>query len=139
MDKQFWTDKYKSNNIGWDIGYISTPLKEYIDQISDKSLKILIPGAGNSYEIEYLWKLGFKNCYALDISEEPLQNIKKRCPDFPNEHLLCNDFFKVNDSEFDLIIEQTFFCALNPNLRKQYVEQMYRLLKKGGKLSGVLF
>ncbi|MBD0402793.1 methyltransferase domain-containing protein [Flammeovirga sp. EKP202] len=139
MDKQYWTEKYESNNTGWDIGYISTPLKEYIDQLEDKELKILIPGVGNGYEIEYLWQLGFKNCYAVDISEAPLQNVKKRCPDFPEEQLLCSDFFQIDIGHFNLILEQTFFCALNPSLRKQYVEQMYRLLKKGGKLSGLLF
>ena len=38
-----------------------------------------------------------------------------------------------------MIIEQTFFCALNPALRKDYVDRMYELLKPGGKLVGVLF
>lgn len=54
LNKSYWENRYTNNLIGWNIGYISTPLKTYIDQIKDKSLKILIPGAGNSYEAEYL-------------------------------------------------------------------------------------
>ena len=56
FDKKYWQDKYINQHTGWDIGYISTPIKEYIDQLSDKSLKILIPGAGNAHEAAYLYK-----------------------------------------------------------------------------------
>lgn len=139
MDKKFWTEKYRSMTTGWDIGSVSTPIKNYIDQLDDKNLKILIPGVGNGYELEYLWANGFKNAFGLDITEEPLDNFSDRVPLFPKKQLLCTDFFKISDQNFDLIIEQTFFCALNPSLRTQYVEQMYRLLKKGGKLSGLFF
>ncbi|AZQ61212.1 methyltransferase domain-containing protein [Flammeovirga pectinis] len=140
MDKNFWTKKYQDQNTGWDIGTASTPLKEYIDQLDNKEIKILIPGAGNAYEIEYLWNAGFKNIYALDISDEPLSNLKERCPEIPSNQLLCEDFFSFDPPvKFDLILEQTFFCALNPSLRKQYAIQMQRLLKEGGKLSGLLF
>jgi len=36
-------------------------------------------------------------------------------------------------------VEQTFFCALDPSLRKDYVAKMVELLKPGGKLVGLLF
>lgn len=32
------------------------PLKVYFDQLTNKDLKILIPGGGNSHEAEYLLK-----------------------------------------------------------------------------------
>jgi thiopurine S-methyltransferase len=48
------------------------------------------------------------------------------------------DFFELNDN-FDLILEQTFFCALNPNLRKSYVDKIHQLLNPKGKLAGLLF
>ncbi|WP_338127391.1 hypothetical protein [Tenacibaculum piscium] len=40
---------------------------------------------------------------------------------------------------FDLVIEQTFFCALNPNLRLNYAKKMNDLLTEKGKLVGLLF
>ena len=49
-----------------------------------------------------------------------------------------NDFFELSDT-FDLIIEQTFFCALNPELREKYVQKMHALLKDNGKIIGLLF
>jgi SAM-dependent methyltransferase len=48
------------------------------------------------------------------------------------------DFFKLNNS-FDLILEQTFFCALTPKLRDNYVLKMNQILRPNGKLVGLLF
>ncbi|MBT8296703.1 MAG: methyltransferase domain-containing protein, partial [Maribacter sp.] len=112
LNKKFWDDKYANNKLGWDIGYISTPLKTYIDQLNTKNLKILIPGAGNGYEVEYLFNSGFSDVYVIDIAKQPLDNLKKRIPDFPEDHLLHINFFDLQESNFDLILEQTFFCAL---------------------------
>ncbi len=138
LNKNFWDLRYQNNEIGWDIGYISTPLKKYIDQLTDKNIKILIPGGGNSYEAEYLNNLGFKNVFVIDISPTALTNLKNRVPDFPKNHLINIDFFKLNNS-FDLILEQTFFCALTPKLRDNYVLKMNQLLRPNGKLVGLLF
>ncbi len=137
-NKSFWEERYQNNQTGWDVGYISTPLKDYIDQLVNKNIKILIPGAGNSHEAEYLWNNGFKNIYVLDIAEHPLLNFKRRIPDFPETHLLHDDFFEIKDT-FDLIIEHTFFCALNPVLRDKYVSKTHDLLSEKGKLIGLLF
>ena len=43
----YWEERYQKQDTGWDIGTISTPLKEYIDQLTDKKCRILLPGAGN--------------------------------------------------------------------------------------------
>lgn len=134
----YWNHKYISRETGWDIGYISTPLKNYIDQLEDKDIKILIPGGGHSYEAEYLHSQGFQNVFVVDISRVALQNIQIRVPDFPKEYLLHLDFFDIEDS-FDLILEQTFFCAINPSLRSKYAFKANQLLKEKGKLTGVLF
>jgi SAM-dependent methyltransferase len=138
LNEIFWDNKYKSEQTGWDIGSISTPLKKYFDQLTNKELKILIPGGGNSYEAEYLHKKGFKNVYVVDISATVLTNFQKRVPSFPNQCLINIDFFELNDS-FDLIIEQTFFCAINPDLRPKYASKMSELLLTNGKLVGLFF
>jgi len=139
LNREFWENKYKQGDIGWDIGYVSPPLKDYIDQLNDKNLKILIPGAGNAYELIYLVENGFTNTYILDIAKPPLEAIREKLPNFPEERLLEGDFFDLNIGDFDLILEQTFFCALNPQLRSKYVLKMKNLLKPNGKLAGLLF
>ncbi len=138
LDKNYWTKRYKENDASWDLGDVSSPLKEYFDQLTNKNIFILIPGAGNAYEAEYLFNKGFKNITIIDLSDQPLQSIKKRIPNFPENNLIQGDFFE-HQQQYDLIVEQTFFCAIDPSLRKKYAEKMYQLLKENGKLVGVLF
>ena len=138
LNQDFWENKYKANKIGWDLGEVSPPLKAYFDQLENKNLKILIPGGGNSYEAEYLFKQGFMNVYVVDVSKIPLENLKKRVPKFPDSQLIHANFFDLENT-FDLIIEQTFFCAINPSLREKYALKMKELLHKKGKLVGLLF
>ncbi|MFK7000528.1 class I SAM-dependent methyltransferase [Flavobacterium oreochromis] len=138
LNNNYWENRYLKNEIGWDVGSITQPLKSYIDQLKNKDLKILIPGGGNSYEFEYLIQKGFKNTYVLDYAQTPIKNIKKRLPKVPNHQIICEDFFSHKD-HYDLIIEQTFFCALSPSLRKEYVLKMNSLLIPQGKIAGLLF
>ncbi|WP_432223045.1 methyltransferase domain-containing protein [Flavobacterium sp. TMP13] len=138
LTKEYWEDRYQQQQTAWDIGSISTPLKEYIDQLTDKSLSILIPGGGNSYELEYLLENGFESVFVVDFATTPLQNIRKRIPHLQSEQLIQADFFEL-EGRFDLILEQTFFCALNPYLREKYVEKVKSLLKPNGKVAGVFF
>ncbi len=138
LNQQFWEEKYSQSQTGWDIGAPSEPLKNYINQLTNKDLKILIPGSGNAYEAEYLHLQGFKNIFILDIAKQPLENFKNRVPNFPSGHLIQDNFFS-HQQTYDLIIEQTFFCALDPKLRNKYAEKMNQLLKPKGKIVGLLF
>jgi len=138
MSKEFWNKRWEQNQIGWDLGEVSPPIKEYINQISDKTIKILIPGCGNAYEAEYLLENGFNNVFIVEISGIAIESFKLRCPQFPVENIIHSDFFDI-EGQYDMIFEQTFFCALEPSYRQSYVEQMTKLLKSGGKLIGLLF
>ena len=137
--KKYWDERYQENRLGWDVGTISTPLKEFIDQLPNKELKILVPGAGKAYEVGYLFEQGFTSVYALDISEKPLQDLQDRHPNFPKKQLLVGDFFDLEEKDFDLVLEQTFFCALLPRDRERYAQKIQGLLKEGGLLAGLFF
>ena len=138
FNANFWNERYQTQQTGWDLKSPSTPLKEYIDQIEDKSIRILIPGCGNAYEAEYLIEKGFTNITLVDISDILVTTIREKFKDYPQVKVLNQDFFTLEDS-YDLILEQTFFCALNPELRPSYAEKMSQLLSSDGKLVGVLF
>ena len=93
LDKDYWDNRYKNSETGWNVGYPTTPLVEYINQISDKEIKILIPGSGNGYEAEYLFKKNFSNIYVLDYSVTALENFINRVPDFPRNNIIEKNFF----------------------------------------------
>ena len=140
---EFWQQHYEQNSINWDMGQVSPPLKAYIDQLpeSAKTQKILVAGAGNAYEVGYLHEQGFNNVILVDFAPAPIAAFAKRYPNFPAEHLVCADFFTLSPEhyQFDWVLEQTFFCAIDPARRDDYVQQMAELLKPKGKLVGLLF
>lgn len=138
LNANYWNDRYNENQTGWDIGEPSRPLVEYLDQLKNKDLKILFPGAGHAYDAEYAFRNGFKNVFVADFAQTAADNFFNRVPNFPKEQFIVGDFFEIKES-FDLVIEQTFFCAINPELRDAYTEHMHKIIAPKGKLAGVLF
>ena len=35
LDKNYWEERHQNNDTPWHIGLVSTPIKEYIDQIKN--------------------------------------------------------------------------------------------------------
>jgi len=138
LNQDYWNNRYLDKNNPWDVAAPTPPLQRYIDNLKNKDLRILIPGAGFGHEAIYLFQQGFYNTYICDWSEEVLRQIKERHPQFPTENMICGDFFKM-EMEFDLVLEQTFFCAIDPSLRSAYAEKMNSLLSSEGKLVGLLW
>ncbi len=134
----FWNNQYQANATGWDLGEVSPPLKAYIDQLTNKELRILIPGCGNTYEAQYLLQQGFTNITLIDIAPTLVDQLKLKFKENATINIILGDFFE-HIGTYDLILEQTFFCAIPPSLRKQYAAKMNELLIPGGKLVGVLF
>jgi len=139
FDKNYWQDRWSAGQTGWDTRSVTEPIKHYFDQVADKNSKILIPGCGNAHEAIYLFESGFKNLYICDWAELPLRAFAEKMPDFPKEQLLCANFFDLEINDFDYIVEQTFFCAIDPALRGDYAKKVKSMLKYGGKLIGLLF
>ncbi|MHB1920825.1 MAG: methyltransferase domain-containing protein [Chitinophagaceae bacterium] len=140
LNEDFWDQRYLMSQTGWDLGGICPALKDFFDQLPAKNLRILIPGAGNSYEAEYLRNLGFHQITVLDISFVVTEQVKTKFSAFPDflPKVICMDFFQ-HQGEYDLIVEQTFFSALEPALRPTYFQKMRSLLAPGGQLAGLLF
>ena len=141
FDAAYWQARYATGRDGWDAHGITPPLRAYFDQLTVATQpRILVPGAGRAHEAEYLHRAGFREVYVADIAPEALAALAVRVPDFPAEHLLLADFFALPSAPpYDLIVEQTFFCALNPALRPNYARQCAALLRPGGTLAGLLF
>ncbi len=137
FDQEYWNNKWEKSQTGWDIGHASTAMSEYFSQLENKAIKILIPGCGNAHEAEMLLEEGFKNITLMDIAPKACELISKKFPSGEVE-VLCENFFG-HVGKYDLIVEQTFFCALAPSLRREYVKKTHELLTENGKVVGLLF
>jgi SAM-dependent methyltransferase len=140
LDTTYWNNRYLAGQTGWDLGRVSPPLKAYIDQLTNKSVSILIPGGGNSYEALYLLEKGFTNITVIDLAPAVIESLRAKAGMAYGKELklITGDFFAL-EGQYDLILEQTFFCALDPSLRNDYVQQMKALLSGNGLLVGLLF
>jgi SAM-dependent methyltransferase len=123
---------------GWDLGMPSPPLVDFIKNIPNKDAAILIPGCGNAHEANYLLEQGFRNVTLIDISHTAAEILKEKFQANPEIKIIEGDFFK-HTGQYDVIIEQTFFCALPPSMRQKYVWKMHQLLQPEGILTGLLF
>ena len=141
LDAAYWQARYAAGRDGWDARAITPPLRAYFDQLAvPQQPRILIPGAGRAYEAEYLHRLGFRQVFVADLAPEALAALAARVPGFPAAHQLLADFFALPPAPpYDIIVEQTFFCALNPARRPAYARQCAALLRPGGTLVGLLF
>lgn len=138
LSANYWNERYINHASHWDLGMVSPPLKTYIDQLERKDIAILIPGAGNSYEAVYLMEQGFTNITVIDFAPALIESLQLKYSDKHSIQFIEANFFNW-EGQYDLILEQTFFCAIDPALRGQYVKHMADLLKPHGKLVGLLF
>ena len=103
---------------------------------------MLVPGCGRGHEVIFLSENGFE-VTGIDFSEGAVtylgnalkeRNLKGR--------VLHQDFFSLDHSHggvYDLVLEQTFFCAISPWQRRDYVLNVSRILKPGGMLVGLFY
>ncbi len=138
LSDSYWDLQYDNNLTQWDLGEVSPPIKEYIDQLTNKDLRILIPGCGNTYEAAYLLQQGFTAITVLDYAPTLVAKLKLKFLNNPNIKIIEGDFFK-HAGTYDLVLEQTFFCAIDPLLRPSYLAKMKEIIVSGGKIAGVLF
>lgn len=141
LNRDYWEDRYRTQQTGWDIGYATPALVNYFKTIANRQSAILIPGCGNAHEVQALLELGFTDITLIDIAPSAVQHIREKYAAAISNNTLqviCADFFDHN-KQYDCIIEQTFFCALDPELRAAYARKMHDLLRPGGTLAGLLF
>lgn len=138
LDQHYWDGKWQQQQTGWDIGYASPAIEGYMDQYADKNAAILIPGCGNAHEAEYLVAKGFTNITLIDISPTAVERLTRKLANMPQVKIICGDFF-AHIGNYDVMIEQTFFCAIPPAKRTDYAVKAASLLNKDGKIIGLLF
>lgn len=138
LNQKYWNERWQKSETGWDIGKASPAITTYLLQYPNKNAPILIPGCGNAYEAEFLVASGFTNITLIDIAPSAVELLNQKFKNIPQVKVLCEDFF-LHQGNYDLIIEQTFFCAIPPVKRKEYAEKAAWLLSNTGKIVGVLF
>lgn len=140
-----WDARYRSGDTPWDL---SGPTPEFqlltTESWFPRKGRALVPGGGRGHDAILLAKSGLA-VDLIDFSPIALQEaLKEASQNKVVIHAYCRDFFTLPESgyhqqAYDLFLEYTFFCAIDPQQRKAYVEAAATLLKPGAYFIGLFF
>jgi len=134
-----WNAAYADNETPWDKGYASPPLQEFLETNPLKG-RILVPGCGAGHDVRMLGRYA-SSVRGLDISPLAIKKAESVLS-ASNESYDQADFLNLPEiyhGQFDVVVEHTFLCAIDPGDREAYVKSLLKALKPGGNYLAVFF
>ncbi len=138
-----WEQLYQEGHTPWDKGAPAPPLKEWIRSNPEKmNGSVLVPGCGLGHDVhEIATSTQADEILGIDISPSAVESALGRSKSERTAFELA-DLFNLPESHrerFDWVWEHTCFCAIDPNLRSDYVKAVHGALKPGGRLLAVFY
>ena len=133
---EFWEEKWTTSTTFWDKGESTPGLKYAVDNGYFKG-HALVPGCGSGYDVEYLANHGYQ-ATGLDISPTCIKKCKDIYNGLENANFICADFFN-HVEQYDSAFDYTFFCAIDPAMRKAWGQAYSKLIKSGGAIIILMF
>ncbi|MHB1605615.1 MAG: methyltransferase domain-containing protein [Leptospirales bacterium] len=142
-DRSFWNQRYLDRNTGWDLGQVAPPFIRLVESGAiPAGGKVLIPGAGRCHDGIYLAQKGLK-VTCVDFAVEAVREAREAASRAGVAlTVIEEDFFNLDPlvlGQFDVLIEHTCFCAIDPFMREAYVEKAYQMIRPGGMLIGLFY
>ncbi|MFQ5509442.1 MAG: methyltransferase domain-containing protein [Leptospirillia bacterium] len=142
LDSDWWNARYREGDTGWDLGQPSPPFVALHRQGVIRPCRVAVPGAGTGWEAVWLAEQGYE-VTAIDFAPAALARIRERAAgQGVSLNLVQEDVLAPPEAlwgRFDLVLEQTCFCAIHPARRSEYVAGISRLLVPGGRLVGLFY
>jgi thiopurine S-methyltransferase len=145
-----WDQRYREGSDGWELGRPAPPLEQILrhdPRTPRPPGRVLVPGCGRGHEAALLAALGF-SAIGLDVSGEGLAEAQRihgtagPLLRWLQANLLDREGLKragLGAACLDGVVEHTCFCAIAPEQRPAYLEQMHHLLNPGGWLLGLFW
>jgi 2-polyprenyl-3-methyl-5-hydroxy-6-metoxy-1,4-benzoquinol methylase len=138
---QYWENSYRSGEMGWDLGGPTPIFNDWINS-QEESLSICILGAGNGWDAINFSEKGH-HCTAVDFAESAIKNMHSYShAKGVQVNIVHSDIFdleKIFHHTFDIVLEYTCYCAINPDRRNDYVRMASKILKSEGKVVAILY
>ena len=131
-NSRFWEERYSADNTPWDTKTTTPALINSINH--SKGKKIAILGCGYSKDSFFLARQGH-SVYPIDFAVNPIEYLRsiKDKEGLHNLFPIQEDIFKLSNKYsnfFDIVVEYTCFCAIDPQRRSRYVELVNNVLNK---------
>jgi SAM-dependent methyltransferase len=145
-EPQFWDSQYTEWQKGgaapgWDLQSPAQPLRDVLPQVKIPRSRVCVLGAGAGHDAAYLANQGHF-VTAVDFSPAAIGHAKTQYPETPNlKYQVADafDFAKKNPQQFDLVLEHTLFCAIDPARRNDLTRAWRQLMAPSGYFLGIFF
>ena len=138
---KYWEKAYQSDDIGWDLGGPTPVFNQWINSQKD-ILSICILGAGNGWDALNFAEKGH-DVTAVDFADSAIENMRNMTEKLGVAlNVVHSDIFdleKIYHTAFDIVLEYTCYCAIDPDRRTDYVNIVHHILKPEGKLVALFF
>jgi SAM-dependent methyltransferase len=128
---RYWEERYRNDSTPWDL---KGPCPVFVDLLDSPRApprgRTAFPGCGAGHDVRLFRERGY-DAIGFDFAFEPRG--------VPFERLDVFDLGMHHRSEFDLIVEYTCYCAIDPARRAEYASSLAAALKPGGLLLALLF
>ena len=138
-----WEQRYQDKGDRWNLGFPAPPFVSLLASTdAPQPGKLAVIGCGKGHDALFFAELGFEvtgfdfapSAIAEATATAKAKGISAR---FVRQNIFALD--KEFVGSFDYVLEHTCFCAIDPNLRSQYVEVVKNLLSTGGKLIALFY
>lgn len=135
----FWEDRYQVGDTGWDLGAPAPPLLRASGELAP--CRAVVVGCGKGHEVLALARRGFR-VVGVDFAPSAVEVGRRAAKEAQlDARFEQADVFALpaNLGTFDLWVEHTCFCAIDPARRGDYVAAAARTLAPGGMVLGLFY
>ena len=140
--REDWQKHYNEGDLRWDLEEVSPPFVHLWEEKRIHPCRMLIPGCGRGHEVLFFAKQGF-DVTAVDFAPGAVERLNHSLNEKGVRARVLNlDFFELPvelNGQYDLILEQTFFCAICLEDRPRYVQTAHRMLKPNGRMVALFY
>ena len=141
-DEKYWSDVYRTEeNPGWNLNSAAEAFKDMLPRLKLTKSRVLVLGCGEGHDAAHFAEAGHI-VTAVDISPEAIARAQKKYAEFKNIKWVEADIFALPKEwlhQFDIVVEHTCFCAIDPTQRSALAQIWIRLLAPQGKLMAIFF
>lgn len=144
----YWSARYQKGDNPWDLGretpvFAALRLQPDIPSPSDSyAPTVVIPGCGFGHDALAYAESGYE-VTAVDFAPEPLEYLRSQARLLQVQlHTLERDIFNLpseRTAAYDLCLEYTCYCAIEPERRQEYVNVLAAIMKPQGIVAGLFF
>jgi hypothetical protein len=141
LDEAFWSRLYADGQDGWELGRAAPPLERWVAAHDLRDRRALVVGAGRGHEARLLARAGAR-VVAVDYAPEAVAAARVLAAsegvhvDFRQRDVFA---LRLELERYELVVEHTCFCAIDPARRGEYARVVADVLLPGGSFVGLFW